>query len=424
MAWKADPELVKKLSRNDKLGAIYDEGLVPEYVLPDILTCIDGTKVTSTEVWIKKRRPEIIKLFTTHMYGRKPSEKLGCFRYEVFDIEKNALEGMAERRQVRIYFTEQQTPFMDLLVYVPKIVKRPVPIFVMLHFYGNHTITDEKAIPIKPEWNRQTGTQDMPGEETRATHSKTIPVKKIISSGYGVATVYYGDIVPDVANKCFYSGVFSAFDRLFGEKRPPDAWGAISAWTFGLSRTMDYFEMVENIDSKKVAVLGHSRLGKTALWAGAQDERFAIVISNNSGCGGAALSRRRFGETLSLINSNFPHWFCENFKEYNDNEDKLPFDQHMLISLIAPRPVYVASADQDLWADPKGEFLSAKNAEVVYNLFGLEGLPCCEMPDLNKPVMGTIGYHIRKGGHGLTEYDWDCYINFCDKHFKERGKNV
>lgn len=414
--WQPNPELVKKLSER-RPNVIYDESKVPAYTLPDPLTCLDGTKVTTPELWFKKRRPEILELFRTHMYGRAPIGKPTEMRFEIFDLDRNALGGKATRKQVRILFTgDPNGPSMDLLIYLPNDAPQPVPIFMLLNFFGNHAIHPDPAIRIKPVWLK--GQVVAPPEESRG-RDPSVPVEKILARGYGVATAYYGDIVPDFP-ECFKLGVFAAFDKLFGEKRPPDAWGAITAWAWGLSRAMDYLETDPDVDSKRVAVLGHSRLGKTALWAGAQDERFAIVISNNSGCGGAALSRRRFGETVAIINSAFPHWFCENFKRYNNREDELPTDQHMLIALIAPRPVYIASADEDLWADPRGEFLSAKAADSVYKLLVTEGLPTSEMPPLNKPIMGTIGYHIRSGGHALTEYDWERYMDFADKHFKRK----
>jgi hypothetical protein len=242
------------------------------------------------------------------------------------------------------------------------------------------------------------------------------PAEAAVARGYGIAAFYNGDVDPD-KHDGFKDGAHGLLDA--GE-RPPDAWGTIAAWAWGASRVMDYFATDPDVARDQVAVIGHSRGGKTALWAGAQDERFALVISNDSGCGGASPSRRRFKERESVarINKAFPHWFCESFKSYNEQEDKLPVDQHMLLALMAPRAVYVASADQDLWADPRGEFLSLVHAGPVHQLFGKKGLGTAEMPPIGEPLHGDgAAYHIREGKHNLTLFDWRCYMDFADKLF-------
>mgnify|MGYP001568825984 CR=1 FL=1 len=422
--WKASPQLVESLSKRQS-EVIYDERNVPKYVLPDPLVASDGAKVADAATWRTKRRPEILELFQSHVYGRSPIDRPKDMTFEVFDLDRKALGGLATRKQVTVYFTSRKDgPKMDILIYLPNAAKKPVPGFVLLNFGGNHTIGPDPAVRLSQSWMRQgRGVVDnLATEESRGSASSSYPVEMIIGRGYSLVTIYYGDIDPDFPDG-FKNGVQPVFDKLTEGKRASDAWGSIGAWAWGLSRAMDYFESDDDIDQARIAVLGHSRLGKTALWAGAQDERFAIVISNDSGCGGAALSRRRFGETVGRINTSFQHWFCENFKKYNGKEDDLPVDQHMLVALIAPRPVYVASADEDLWADPRGEFLACKHADSVYRLLGTGGLEKDQMPGLDQPVQkGMIGYHIRSGGHALTQYDWQQYMAFADRHFAASGQ--
>jgi len=422
--WEASPKLAETLAKR-RPETNYSEQRVPEYTLPDSLVTSDGTKLSHARAWRTKRRGQILELFRTHVYGRPPIGRPENMTVKVFDTDRNALAGLATRKQVAVNFTGQKDdPQMDILIYLPNAGKTPVPVFVLLNFGGNHTIHPDPAIKLSKSWMRSGSgvAKNRATEQSRGRSYASYPVEKILKRGYGLATIYYGDIDPDFHDG-FKNGVHPVFDKLLDGKRPSDAWGSIGAWAWGLSRAMDYFETDREIEHRRVAVLGHSRLGKTALWAGAQDERFAIVISNNSGCGGAALSRRRFGETVERINKSFPHWFCENFKGYNGKEDDLPVDQHMLIALMAPRPVYVASADEDLWADPRGEFLACKHADPVYRLLGLDGLGVAEMPGLDRPVQqGAIGYHIRSGGHALTEYDWQQFMDFADTHFVAFGR--
>jgi hypothetical protein len=373
-------------------GINYDESKVPQYTLPDVLTTLDGRKVTDANMWRQVRRPEVLELFRSQMFGHAPGrpEKMS---FDVFDRTDGALDGKAVRKQVKVRFTaDANAPAMDILIYLPRGAKAPVPLFVGMNFRRN--------------------------EAARGTAATGWPVETILARGYGLASIYYFDVEPDRKDGLAES-IRAKYLRP-GQSAPgPDEWGAIGAWAWGLSRAMDYFETDKDIDSARVAVLGHSRLGKTSLWAGAQDERFALVISNDSGCGGAALSRRHFGETVARINTTFPHWFCGNFHKYNEKEADLPIDQHMLIALMAPRPVYVASAEKDNWADPRGEFLSCVHATPVYKLLGKPGLPTETMPDIDKPVSGTIGYHIRTGAHGITAFDWAQYLDFADKHLRK-----
>ena len=394
----------------------YHESLVPNYELPDPLVTQDGAAVSSSD-W-GKRRAEILSLFETHVFGKTPDQPIRV-RTQVMS-ETESLGGKARRKEIRLYFTDQDTrPYLDLLIYLPSSASGQVPGFVGLNFQGNHSTTPEADVILSDQWMRAKGAgvvDHQATQEARGTSASRWAIERIIDRGYMVATAYCGDLDPDYDDG-YQDGIHPLFHSN-GAVPADDEWGTIGAWAWGLSRALDYFETDDEIDATRIAGMGHSRLGKTSLWAGAQDERFALVISNNSGCGGAALSRRRYGETVGRINASFPHWFCNNFRQYNENEDACPVDQHMLIALMAPRPVYVASAEEDRWADPKGEFLSAKYADAVYRLLGTDGLDAEDIPPIESHIQSRIGYHIRSGGHNVTDYDWDRYMDFADIHMR------
>lgn len=405
------------------ISANYDESKIPEYELPELLKSLDGEIIDTPEKWQTKRRPEILSLFETHVYGMQP--KASPFAaYEQILYVPDALDGLATLREIKISFPEKRkSPDIYLLLWTPNKGDVPHPTFVGLNFSGNQSTHPDPRIRLSTQWMRPSRGADFKEnqaqESSRGKSASRWPVEMIIKRGYAIGTIYCGDIDPDFDDG-FKNGVHAMFPE-FGVKdgkRDKDAWGTIAGWSWGLSRIMDYFEGDSSIDHKQVAVVGHSRLGKTSLWAGATDSRFAMVISNNSGCGGAALNRRAFGETVQRINTSFPHWFNDKFLDYNSNENALPVDQHMLIGLIAPRPVYVASAEEDRWADPKGEWLSLKHAAPVYKLLGKEPLDLPNQPEVDKPAQKDTGYHIRKGRHDINTFDWSQYLNFADLHFK------
>jgi hypothetical protein len=396
--------------------------------LPAVLTMSNGAKVTTPAQW-QLRRAELLQMFTQQEYGVAPSRPKSM-RFVVVDDTRNALGGLARRKQVRILLQGTESgPKLDLLLYIPNQTERP-PVFLGLNFWGNETVNADPGILISSRWT-QSAENHPPDPNTAAClkgHRATPacrgiaadkwPIETILQRGYAVATVFRADIDPDYKGS-YQESLKIYYPQLQGRG---DNFSTIGAWAWALRRIQDYLETDDDVDASKVAVFGWSRLGKAALWAAAQDPRFAMAISDDSGAGGAKLFRRDKGETIRDLNTVFPDWFCKNFKQYDGQDRTLPFDQHMLIALIAPRPVYIASAIDDHWADPEGEFLSGVAATPVYRLLGTDGLPASEWPQVNHPVMGQIGYHVRSGGHNITFYDWAQYLNFADMHLKESGQ--
>lgn len=363
---------------------IRDEALVPAYTLPDPLVCNDGHRVTTKEEWEKVRRGELIELLTSQMYGHVPTT-IPAVSATTESSDKSFMDGKATHDVVRLTLAPGVSTHVNIYFPTPQPGTKatPCPLFLVMGFRAE---------------------------------ADSAGLSRLIAEGYAVAQFRYTEAVPDDMS-AFSTGLIPTFST----KGRDDSAGSIAAWAWTAQRVMDYLQTRPDIDNEHVALLGHSRLGKAALWAAALDSRFKIVFSNNSGCCGTAISRRRFGETLYDANKNFPHWFCNNYKKYSLNEDQMPFDQHEVISLVAPRAVYIASAEQDSWADPLGEFLGGKGAEPVYALYGLKGLPSTQ-PALDTPALdGSIAYHIRRGGHAVTEYDWQQFIRYANRQFNRLG---
>ncbi len=393
----------------------YNESLVGSYTLPDPLVLADGKRVRDAKTWYRKRRPEIVRLFEEQQFGRSPGRPDGM-SFDVFDKGTPALNGKAIRRQVTVYFSRDKAgPKMDLLIYLPAEARKPVPVLLNLSFTANSNAVDDPGVKPGEVWGREKKRVPAP----QGSNFGRLDVLPFLASGIGVATVYYGDIDPD-----FLGGTPHGVRALYlkpGQTEPaPDEWGAIAAWGWGLSRALDYFETDKGVDAKRVAIFGASRLGKTVLWAGARDTRFAMVIASCSGEGGAALSRRNYGETVKHLTAptRYPYQFAANYQKVADRPGESPVDAHLLLSLVAPRPLLLQTGDTDLWSDPKGEFLSAVAAGPVYRLLGKQDLGTDEMPPAGQPVLHTLGYYMHAGGHGTIPSDWGQFLTFMQTHLR------
>jgi hypothetical protein len=397
-----------------------DESKVLPYTLPELLRAHDGRPVADVATWRGVRRGELLRAFGSNVYGRTPALPVRV-RAEVTATKRDAVDGLATRTLVTLrLFDDPAASSIRLALYVPNSAPRPVPVMLGLNYYGVASIEADPSLPLTDQWMRPTAdmgiVKNRATEATRGRHASRWPLALAMRRGYAVATYYYGDLEPD-HGEGWKSGLRGYLRAKEGRtESAPDEWGAIGVWAWGLSRALDYLETNPAIDAQRVVVFGHSRHGKTALWAGAQDERFAMVVSNNSGEGGASLARRNFGEMIADSVKVNHFWYAPNYRSFAGRAADLPTDQHMLLALAAPRPLYVASATEDLGADPRGEFLSAVHAAPAYRLHGLEGLGTDQMPAPDAPIGHRIGFHLRTGPHDITDYDWEQFMSFADRH--------
>lgn len=392
----------------------YDEEKVGTYALPDPLTALNGKKITTSRDWVKVRRPEILKIVEENQFGRAPGKPSGL-RFEIFDKGTLSLGGKALRKQVTIHFLKDNPDRkMDVLIYLPANAKKPVPLLLSISFAAYNQTIDDPGLKVGEIW-----TPD--GKRVKADQPSRfgkMNVEQYIDAGFGFATVYYGDIEPDLKDAA-KNGIRGAYFKPGQTQVADDEWGAIAAWGWGLSRAMDYFETDKQIDSKRVAIQGASRLGKTVLWAGARDQRFAMVIASISGESGAAISRRNYGETVAHMThpTRYFYQFAPRYHSYSNRVDQMPMDGHFLISLIAPRPLLLQTGSTDFWSDPRGEFVAAIAAEPVYKLFGHNGPGTSTLPAANDTslAMNRLGFYMHEGGHTVLPDDWKLFIAYMKK---------
>ena len=385
----------------------YDETKVGDYVLPNPLVCNDGSRVTNSETWLTKRRPEILELYCENIFGRSPAVGTNV-TFNIWETSTNALGGTATRKQIEINFSiTADGPFAHLLLYTPA-GKTNCPTFLCLSFGGNYAVIDDPAIAIFPEWNWKTKKLGMPKNPVRGSAARNWKIIEAIARGYGVAVICYQDIEPDLPGG---AGLKYGGRKNFPSPATND-WGAISAWAWGASRALDYLQTDKDVDVQRVILFGFSRLGKTVLWAGAQDTRFAALIANCSGEMGAALSRRDYGETVDDICKRFPYWMSGNFLQFSNHWNSLPVDSHFLISLIAPRPLFLNTGSEDKWSDSRGEFLAARAATPVYELLGKTGITETSFPPLDQPLKHDLWFNCHTGKHDVLPTDWDKFLDF------------
>ena len=391
----------------------YDEAKVGTYTLPDPLKLNDGKPVRDAKTWYSKRRPEIVEMFETQQYGKAPGRP-AAESFEIVDKGTPALNGKAIRKQVTIYLNKEKTgPSIDLLIYLPAAATKPVPMFFSINFGAVQNAVDDPGIKPETVWDPKTNTRIAP---PAGRGFGRIDAAALLDAGIGVATYYYGDVDPDYLTG-FSNGIRALYLKPGQTERAPDDWGSIAAWAWGMSRVEDYFETDKSIDAKRVAIHGVSRLGKTVMWAGAHDQRFAAVIASCSGEGGAALSHRDYGETIAHLTAptRYPYQFAANYAKFGGFPDKAPMDANLLIALVAPRPLLLQTGNTDFWSDPKGEFLAAVAAGPVYKLLGKEDLGTDVWPDAKVPIFHDLSYYMHDGGHGMVPSDWAIYVEFLKK---------
>lgn len=394
----------------------YQEDSVGTYTLPELLKTSDGKAVTTARQWTEKRRPELLRLVEENQFGKMPPRPKDM-TFHAFDKGTTAFNGKAIRKQVRVYFKKDTSDHkMDLLIYLPAKATGPVPLLLNISFTAYNQIIDDPGLRIGEIWNKE-------GKKVKAdkpTPFGKLNVEQFLDAGFGFATVYYGDIEPDFKDGLPY-GIRKTYLKPGQSEPAANEWGAISAWAWGLSRAMDYFETDRQIDSKRIALQGASRLGKTVLWAGIHDPRFKMVIASISGEGGAAVARRNYGETIGHITdpSRYLYQFAANYHTWAGKVHEMPIDAHMLVALMAPRPLLLQTGSTDYWSDPKGEFLSAVAAAPVYRLFGETAPPSnASLPAAGDTSMLTnhLGYYMHEGGHTVLPEDWKLFIKYMQKY--------